>query len=480
MRRTAASNRTRGTLVGLAMVIALTSAVFFPAAAPARGFKLGLFDGVYATSQTHALWLQRSWEAGARLVQVGVDWRQVAPTTRAADFDPADPADPGYRFETLDSVVKEARAQGFEVVFFVQGAPSWAEGPNRPGPAVGAWRPDPIQFGQFAGALAKRYSGTLPDPLNSRAVLPRVRHFRIWNEPNLSVYLTPQWAGKRPVGPDLYRGLLNAAYAAIKAVNRQNVVIAGGLAPFGDEPGEERMRPIVFLRRLFCLRARTDQRIRGCGPPARFDVLSHHPINQAAPRQSAESPLDVTTPDLGRIKVVLRAARKLGTIRPRRPKPLWVTEFWWVSNPPSSFGVPPRKQARWLEEALYLFWKQGVRVAFWLAIRDPEPAPDAIGLGLYFANGTPKPALRAFRFPLVVSRALPAAAAVSVWGITPSSGPVTVQRRRGAKWVTVKRIAHKRPGVFTTRLQVPGKATMRAVTSSGESSLPWTVRGSSR
>jgi hypothetical protein len=470
-------NRRRGGLAGLAVSAALCAAALAPAGAGAGSLKLGLFDGPYPTSEEHALWLDRSWDAGARLVQVGVSWAQIAPETRPAGFNPANPADPRYRFATLDSVVREAAARGFQVVFFVTGAPTWAQGAGRPArPESAAWKPDAAEYGLFARALASRYSGTFTDPLRIGAALPRVRYFRVWNEPNLTIYLSPQWAGRRPVGPDRYRSLLNAAYAGIKAVNRSNVVIAGGLAPYGDDPGEERMRPVTFLRRLFCLRTFREARARNCKGPARFDVLSHNPINQFQPWRSARTTTDATTPDLGRLRSVLRVARRLGTVKPRSSKPLWVTEFWWASNPPTSFGVSRAKQARWLEYALYLFWKQGVKVAIWLGISDPGSDMDGVGYGLYTNAGEPKPALRAYRFPFVAERSSAGSAIARAWGRTPVAGTVQIQVQSRRGWRTVRRVRRRAPGVFTARLRVPAGAKLRAqLTPSNITSLPWKV-----
>lgn len=470
--------RLRGGLLSFAAA-ALAILALSPAASAARQMGLGLFDYPYPTSQAHSLWLDRSWDAGARLVQVDVNWAEIAPLQRTPGFDPADPADPGYRFATLDSIVRDEAAKGFQTAFFVIGAPTWAERPNRPGTAdaaEGSWRPDAGEYGQFMQALAKRYSGTYAPPLAGGASLPRVRYYRVWNEPNLNTYLNPQWAGTRPVAPNVYRGLLNAAYDGIKAVDRSDVVIAGGLAPYGDQPGEDRMRPITFLRRLFCLKSKRDQRAPGCRRPARFDVIAHNPINQYAPWRPAGNPLDVTTPDLGRIRSLLRAGRRLGTIQPRRPKPLWVSEFWWATRPPSPTGVPAIKQAHWLEYALYLFWKQGVKEAIWLGISDPEPGSDIVALGLYTSDGRPKPALKAFRLPFVAEVASASSHAALAWGRAPEAGTVLIQRLAGRTWRTVKRIHRSRAGVFTAHLRVAAGTKLRAkLTPSGATSVPWTT-----
>src|SRR4029079_11695110 len=141
-----------------------------------------------------------------------------------------------------------AGARHMQVLITVFGAPTWAEGKNRPSSApLGTWKPDPHALGQFAQALAKRYSGSFHG-------LPRVSLFEVWNEPNLSVNLTPQWVGKKPTSPDLYRRLLNAFCLAVQQVAPGDTVIGGPTAPFGDprahprDPKLPRMRPLAFLR----------------------------------------------------------------------------------------------------------------------------------------------------------------------------------------------------------------------------------------
>ena len=132
-------------------------------------------------------------------------------------------------------------------------APNFAEGPGRPPSAPeGTWMPDPAALADFGHAVSTRYSGGYQD-------LPRVRYFEVWNEPNLPVYLTPQWSGDAPASPDHFREMLNAFHGAVKAVDRRAVVIAGGLAPYGDDLRGDRLRPLRFLRRLFCLEAQLDR-----------------------------------------------------------------------------------------------------------------------------------------------------------------------------------------------------------------------------
>ena len=86
--------------------------------------------------------------------------------------------------------------------------------------------------------------------------------------------------------------------------------------------------------------------------------------------------------------------------------PLWATEMWWDSNPPTSPGSPPGRQARWIEDALYQAWKDGASVVINLAIRDftTSGLQGGTGSGIFFADGRPKPSYTAFRFPFVTDR----------------------------------------------------------------------------
>ncbi len=126
---------------------------------------------------------------------------------------------------------------------------------------LGTWKPDPARLGQFTSAIATRYSGNF-------AGLPAVRYWQLWAEPNLGLNLSPQFVGNTPVGFDVYRPMLDAFYANLKAVSSQNVVITGGTAPYGGlTPARglfaPRMQPLTFWRGLLCLSRRQEERQEG-------------------------------------------------------------------------------------------------------------------------------------------------------------------------------------------------------------------------
>jgi hypothetical protein len=458
------------------LVLALAGLALPAGAAALPNLQTGFSGPEFVSDEatTREYWSGEAAAAGASLVRIGVSWRSVAPKDPPAGFDPSNPGSVGYDWSELDNAVRSATAHGLQVMFTVLGAPVWAEGAGRPSNATpGSWKPSAGPYGAFAQALATRYSGSYSDPLSPGSPLPRVRYFEAWNEPNLDKYLAPQWESGRATGATLYRGLVNSFYAGVKAAQPSADVIAGSLAPFGDPPGGERTPPVEFLRGMLCLQGGKLYKLP-CPEPAHFDILSDHPIAVGSPTASARSPLDATTPDLGRLTTVLEKAESTGRALPQGKKPLWVTEFWYDTNPPDPDGVPLYRQARWYEQDLYLFWKQGARAAITLQIRD-SPAGKSYTVtsqaGVYFLDSTPKPSLTAFRFPFVAQRV--GKRAVSAWGIPPRSGPLKVQARRGGHWVTVAKVSVRRPRApFSIILPIQGKPQLRAVVG-GEASLPW-------
>jgi hypothetical protein len=427
-------------------------------------FATGLADPQFVSADRDAL-LDEAVRAQARFVRINLPWAAVA---GRAPADPSDPGDDAYDFRAIDAAITAARAKGLEPLLTITGAPGFAEGPGKPSSApAGTWKPDATAYGQFARAVAIRYSGRYQG-------LPGVRYYQAWNEPNLSTYITPQYEGKRSTAPDIYRRLLNSFYEGVKGVDRGNLVITGGTAPYGDPPGGARTRPLTFLRSLLCLRGHKRLRKAAkCPQKAKFDVLAHHPINTTGkPTKPAISRDDASIADFGEVRGILRAARKRHTLGAGRRPQLWATEVWWSSRPPDPRGLRLRKQALYIEQALYLLWRQGAKVAINLQARDPryqQGAPQVYA-GLYFSDGAPKPALTAFRFPFVTDRK--SKGALRAWGKAPEGGRVTIQRKRGGRWRAVKRLRVGAGKVFSTKLRLRGKQRLRAVVG-GERSLTW-------
>jgi hypothetical protein len=405
--------------------------------------------------------------SGAASVRLTLSWPSVAPTTEPAAWNPANPADPNYDWTAFDALVRDATSRGLRPFVTVAGAPSWAQKAPTEQDPLRARSPDPVAYGEFAHALAARYSGSFK-------ALPRIRQFQAWNEPNISLYLVPQLVAGRPVAANDYRELLNSFARAVHGVHRNNVVIAGGLAPFRDLTPEviaqdKDWGPLSFMRALLCV---SKTGAPTCRTRVDFDVWATHPYTSGGPTHQAVLPDDVSLGDLPKMQAVLDAAARAGHLTTRRPA-FWVTEFSWDSRPPDPRGVPSALLSRWVAEALYRMWTNGVSLVTWLQVRDEPIATGFFQSGLWYANGAPKPSLRAFRFPLV---AIPEQDRVYVWGRTPRGEQrrVVVEQSLGGIWRRVATLTPNRSGVFDARLATPPRGRMRArVTGPNDVSVPF-------
>jgi len=110
----------------------------------------------------------------------------------------------------------------------------------------------------------------------------------------------------------------------------------------------------------------------------------------------------------------------------------------------------------------------------WFQIRDgaPQPSYDATNQsGVFFGDGQPKPAARAFRFPLFAERA--SRRMLRVWGRSPLAGQVSIQRLTRAGWRTVRSVAVGRRDTFLVRVPAAGTADRLRASIGAERSLVW-------
>lgn len=410
---------------------------------------------LHATPADSDATLQELRDLGVDRIRLSVIWRNLAPARDSGarpGFDAANPAAyPAAEFDPLDHVLRVARRMGIEVLLNVRGdAPDWAM-PARPRHMAGrrAYKPNTAAFHEFVAMLGRRYDGNYKDENQGRAVLPRVGAWSIWNEPNWSGHLQPQTVrdSKRrlkAIAPLHYRKLYRAASAALRDTGHgDDILLIGETAPVGNAKAGElsHLRPIDFLRSLFCLDGRNRPLSRrravraGCDferrGPLRATGFAHHPYSiTEAPAQPSADPAFVTLADVDRLKAVLDAAAAAGRI----PKglPIWYTEFGYQTAPPDPFrGISLEQQAQWLVDAEKLT-AADPRIAglTQFLLRDDEPrtffpADDrrrwaTYQTGLQFDDGRPKPALAAYRLPL---RATPLdGGSVELWGMVRPGG----------------------------------------------------------
>src|SRR5919112_6867107 len=167
----------------VAVAIALVAAL--PGAAGASSsLESTLMDDnllLYRGDSVATATLKEAKELGVDRVRVNVLWKAIAPFPEAHKrpaglTNPTDPAQyPQGTFNTLDHLLREAKAQGIRVLVDVTGpAPLWATGQPRGKVISEVYDPDPVAFGKFVEMLGRRYDGTHTDGDQGGKALPRI------------------------------------------------------------------------------------------------------------------------------------------------------------------------------------------------------------------------------------------------------------------------------------------------------------------
>jgi hypothetical protein len=414
-----------------------------------RGRKPTIFDlGQVTPHEPRLDWaLDQVVSVGADILRFTVNWRSVAPALKMPDFDPTDPSDPAYRFSEVDRVVDAAAARGLRVMLTVSGpAPDWG---SSSGEALA--NPLPEDFGRFSLAVASRYNGSFT-PAGASAPLPAADFWSVWNEPNLDLFLRPQFLDGKPYSPILYRRLYLAAQAAIGTASPGKPILIGETAPFGADGN---VSAISFVRGVLCLDPYA-LATATCGSGAiRAAGWAAHPYTSLGMPPYTESPCGdcvVTLGNLRALEATLDEAAKTGVIEPAFP--VFITELGFQSQPDPR-GVPLQTQADYLGISELIGYSD-VRVAStaqYLMVDDPPEwggGYRGFESGLRFFDGTAKPAYDAFRLPLVVHRQ---ARLATLWGLVrPARGPVGVGiwfRDKAGAPQRLARVTSSRSGVVT-------------------------------
>jgi hypothetical protein len=234
------------------------------------------------------------------------------------------------------------------------------------------------------------------------------------------------------------------------------------------------------MREMLCMSGGANPRPT-CSEKTEFDVWAHHPYTYGGPTHSAFHPDDVSMGDLGEMRRLLVAAQAAGHIQARQKVGYWVTEFSYDSQPADPKGLSPTLHARWVSEALYRMWSNGVSLVTWFLLRDQPFPQEMFQSGLYMrgANGIasdkPKPALKAFRFPFVAFRQKNET--ITFWGRTPAGvkKAVDVEQRRGG-WKRVATPTVDRYGIFSGRVNARGAGALRArLVDRSDTSVPFSL-----
>jgi hypothetical protein len=87
------------------------------------------------------------------------------------------------------------------------------------------------------------------------------------------------------------------------------------------------------------------------------------------------------------------------------PKPIWLTEYGYQTNPPDTFlGVTPKKQATMLSLAAMRVWRLPRVTMLIQYLYQDEPQLSRFQSGLTYVDGRRKPSLQAFSLPFAEMR----------------------------------------------------------------------------
>jgi hypothetical protein len=355
-------------LVLFSLVILVAAPAATVSAAPRM--PVGFYDDPsFRWAADRAQNLTRAQAAGSSIIHTTANWAMIAPTRPAS---PANGDDPAYRLNDLDELVQNAPKYGQRVMIDITGTPKWANGNKTPNHMPRRL----ADLTTFAKMLANRYDGTT----QGRGY---VGLWSVWNEPNLELFLTPQYIGKKIVGPSNYAKLYGAAYAGIKAGNPRAQVAIGETSARGRDIPKQGLSATVAPGTFARLVART----KGL----KFDAWAHHPYPTSPnlpPTQKVRWP-NVTLLQLKRFEAGLDSWFH------RRNIPVWITEYGHETKPGEPHGVTNAVQARYARQALTIARNdKRVQMFVWFTIEDTAGNPWQSGL--FGRSGAAKPSYAAF------------------------------------------------------------------------------------
>ncbi len=244
-----------------------------------------------------------------------------------------------------DRLVAEANAAEVQLIMRLERPPDWArpqfiahpafqagilEDGNSTGP------PDNLaDYANFVRTVVERYDG---DGTADAPGSPLVRHFQIWNEPNLK----NEWNWQTP-RPEDFVELLRVGATAAREASPEAVLLFPGLAPTDGLDSRAPMTELEYLDRVY-----------QADGAAYFDVMAAQSYGLGQPPSEHRyvflrnrgnwnwrQPID-TRNDVSRVVLLREVMERNGDAA----TPVWVTEFGWNAAPDS---IPPERRFTWGE-----------------------------------------------------------------------------------------------------------------------------------
>jgi hypothetical protein len=367
----------------LAAALVLAAGLVVPSAGASRSLLVGITDdaNILYGSPDYAFPILR--QLRTEVVRVNLFWGGRFGVASERPASPTNPRDAAYDWTLYDRTVHYAAQYRMRVVFSIYGTPGWANGFKGLNRAPSKF----ADLQKFAYAAARRYSGAYRG-VDGR-ILPAVKLWLAWTEPNNPINLFPQYArsGGRwvPQAARDYARICNAIYSGIHSTSFKNEKVACGVtAPRGNNsPGSLRssISPLVFLRAAKAAGMR------------RFDAYAHHPYYGRRFESPTTRPADGNSITLANIDRLIAEVRRL-----YGRKQLWITEYGYQTNPPDrAIGVPYSTQASWLKQAFTIARRNPrIDMMVWFLFKD-DTSPQGWQSGFLTASGRRKPSFRVFQ-----------------------------------------------------------------------------------
>lgn len=387
----------------------------------------------------------------ADVLKIPVLWSWIAPkpdSRRRPSIDLTDPDSyEAEKWTMLDRAVLGARLRGMRVWLMITApAPRWAV-KRDDADAPGSQSPDPKLYGEFVRAVGEHF--------------PSVDMWSVWTEPNLSLFLRPQFKNGVAISAVHYRKLYRAAQASLsRSGHARDEILFGELLPRAPKPRRLNgtIPPLMWLRDFFCLGedlrplSGAAARERECNgfKEIRSTGFAYHPYTTPrGPLIDDDRPDSATIQHLSRVYEVLDAAYRHNRLSQRRAR-IFSSEYGFQSDPPDPDGAAQSRIPLFLNAGEYISFKDPRVATYSQYLLIDDSSVDAFQTGLRLLDGSPKRGIYdAYRLPLVVVRR--SGRSVTVWGKSRVSGSraVELQASDGSGFEKVTSISvNRRTGYF--------------------------------
>ncbi|MBJ7365082.1 MAG: hypothetical protein JHC53_00535 [Thermoleophilia bacterium] len=309
---------------------------------------------------------------GTKVTRVDLYWGATAPVR---PVNPTDPNDPAYNWQWADTIFSQLQTAGITPIVTTWNGPAWATGGKSTGqPTWNANGPvNAKDYANFMQAVATRYNGKTNIPGFGPVM---VKHYEVWNEPNLQLYMRPQYKGKTPLAGKKYAQMVNLTTPVVRAANSRAIVIAGVTGPKGksDSTGRGTIDWYADLKKAGM---------------KTYNAISQHIYPAAAPTTKTTA-----IPSWSTFDKVIQA---VNTLPGGSSKKIYVTEssYTTAKTPYRSVSVTPSQQATYLKQiwTLPVVKSSRVPLVMWFQLQDNPNWPG----GLFLDSGGSKPSLAAFK-----------------------------------------------------------------------------------